>query len=189
MENIQTNEKRSFADKLRRVFYSPGFKIGFAFIVGVFVGFLIFTVFEVNVSGTKVTKENASGTMWDSRSFDQMTVADNLMFENSACKATFEVRYSTRIVEMHITISSLNATRTIITFDPSSFRVYAVQNMNPNDQSQTIGAANFVQIDNIGENVYVVVLYNANNLPHQIGFLVSQNDNMMWQNSVTVNKE
>ena len=189
MDNFQQKENRSFANVIRRIFYSAGFRIGLAFILGVFAGFLIFSVARVSITGTKMARETVTGTMWDSRSFDQMTRADNLLFQNPMAKATFDVRYSTRIVEMHIAISSLTPVQTIIDFDPANFRAFAVQNINVNEQGKTISGANYVQIDNFGDNEYVVILYIQNNLTHQIGFRILQNENTIYQNSVTINKE
>jgi hypothetical protein len=189
MENADITRKRSFGDTLRGAFYSVKVKIGFAFILGVIAGFVLFALLKVNISGAGVSKDDVKGTMWDSRTFDQMAVADKFAFNNGIVNATFDVRYSTKIVEMHIQVASQNMMQTVIDFDSQNFQVYAVQNMNPNDQSSTVSGVSNVVLNNIGSNYYVILLYNKNSLSHVVNYTLLQDENRMYQYSVTVNKE
>ena len=77
----------------------------------------------------------------------------------------------------------------MIEFDYGSFTVLNVQNVSVNDQSTAMASGNFVQINSVGENSFIIQLYNKNRLPHNIDFKIFQNDSPIYQNSVQVNKE
>ncbi len=167
----------------------PAIRIAFVFILGVFTGFLLFTFLKVDLSGSKVPTPEMKGTLYDTRSFDNMKVADNILFDTPLAKAVFAVRYSTRIVEIRIDLSSLYPVKTVIQFDYNNFECLNVQNVTVNDQTFCTSSFNFVQINNVGDNKFIIQLYNKNNLQHNIDFTIYQNDMPIYQNSVTVNKE
>jgi hypothetical protein len=167
----------------------PAFRYSIVFIAGVFLGFLAFTFIMPGNKTSKAPSAQIKGAMYDSRSFDQMTTADNLIFENAMVKASFDVRYSSAIVEARITFSSLYPMQGVILFDYNSLQVMNVLNVSVNDQSSISASSNFVQINNSGNNQYVVQLLNKNRLPHQISIKIMQNDIPIYQNAVTVNKE
>ena len=129
------------------------------------------------------------GTLYDTRGFDQMKQADNILFDNNMIKGSFNVRYSTGIVEARITFSSLYPIKGLIEFDYNNFQVLNVSNVSVNDQSNIIASPNYIQINNVGDNQYIVQLLNKNSLQHQIGFKILQNDVPVYQNAVVVNKE
>jgi len=167
----------------------PVFRFGFVFLLGVFTGFLLFSFLKVDFSGAKLPTEDMKGTLYDSRSFNDMRVADNILYDSPLARAVFAVRYSTKIVEIRIDLSSLYPITTVIEFDFSNFECLNVQNVNINDQTTCNAAANFVQINNVGDNKFIIQLYNKNSLQHNIDFRILQNDMPLYQNSVTVNKE
>ena len=189
MEKYATKEPRP-AIKLARGFWRrPVIKFSFVFLIGVFAGFLIFSFLKVDFSGSKVSTDDLKGTLYDSRSFDNMKVADNLLYDSPLAKAILAVRYSTKIVELRIELSSLYPIKTTVEFDFNNFECLNVQNVSVNDQTTCSAAANFVQINNVGDNKFIIQLYNKNSLQHNIDFKVYQNDMPLYQNSVTVNKE
>lgn len=165
------------------------FRYSIIFIAGVFLGFLAFAFLMPGNKTSKAPAVQLKGSMYDSRSFDQMTTADNLMFENAMVKASFDIRYSTSIVEIRISFSSLYPVQGVILFDYNSLQAMNVMNVSVNDQSSISASSNFVQINNSGSNQYVVQLLNKNSLPHQVSFKILQNDVPIYQNAVTVNKE
>jgi hypothetical protein len=167
----------------------PAFRISLVFVLGVFTGFLLFTFLKVDLSGSKVPTPEMKGTLYDTRSFDNMKVADNILFDTPLAKAVFAVRYSTRIVEIRIDLSSLYPVKTVIQFDYNNFECLNVQNVTVNDQTSCSSSFNFVQINNVGDNKFIIQLYNKNNLQHNIDFTILQNDMPIYQNSVAVNKE
>lgn len=167
----------------------PSFRYSIVFIAGIFLGFFAFSFLMPGNKTTKPAVFQLKGSLYDSRSFDQMTTADNLVFENAMVKASFDVRYSKSIVEIRVSFSSLYPVQGAILFDYNSLQAMNVVNVSVNDQSTINASSNFVQINNSGNNQYVIQLLNKNSLPHQISFKILQNDVPIYQNAVTVNKE
>jgi hypothetical protein len=118
-----------------------------------------------------------------------MKMADVLQYESPLAKAICNVRYSTKIVEIRVELSSLNPVKATIEFDFNNFEVLNVQNVMVNDQSTALAASNYIQISNVGDNKFIIQLYNKNSLPHYIDFRIYQNESPIYQNSVQVNKE
>ena len=173
-----------------RSFWSqPAFKFGLTFVLGVFAGFMIFSFLKVDFKGSGSSTDELKGTFFDSRSFDNMKTADVLQYESAFAKAVCNVRYSAKIVEMRIDLSSTNPVKTTIEFDYSDFAVLNLQSVSVNQQSSAMASANSIQIYNVGDNRFVIQLYNKNNLPHNISFKILQNDSPIYQNSIQVNKE
>lgn len=171
------------------VWNKPEFRYSIVFIAGIFLGFLAFVIFMPGSKTTKAPAFQLKGAMYDSRNFDQMTTADVLVFENAMVKASFNVRYSNSMVEARITLSSLYPVQGVLLFDYNSLQVMNVLNVSVNDQSSISASSNFVQINNSGNNQYIVQLLNKNSLPHQISVKILQNEVPIYQNAVTVNKE
>jgi len=173
-----------------RSFWSrPAVRFGFSFVLGVLVGMVIFSFLKVDFKGTGASTKEMKGTLYDSRSFDNMKMADVLQYEGPLGKAVFNVRYSTKTVEIRVDISSLSLVRSTIEFDYNNFNVLNVQNVSVNDQSSAMTGADLIQINNVGDNKFIIQLYNKNSLSHNIDFKIYQNDSPIYQNSVQVNKE
>jgi len=189
MEKYTVQEKRPEIRIVRSFWHRPLVRFAFVFVAGIFCGFLLFALLTPDVTKTASSTSEMKGTLYDSRSYDDMKVADNLQFESPLAKAIFAVRYSSKVVEARIDLSSLYPIRSTIEFDFNDFVVLNVQNVSVNAQSSANAAANFVQINNTGDNKFIVQLYNKNSLSHDIGFKIYQNDMPIYQNVVTVNKE
>lgn len=167
----------------------PALKFGLVYALGVFTGLLILFLLQPPLNTGDPTTTEMKGTLYDSRSFDNMRTADVLQYESSLARAVCNVRYSTRIVEIRIELSSLYPVKSTLEFDLNSFEVLNVQNVQVNDQSNALSASNFIQFNNVGDNKFIVQLLNKNSLPHQIDFKIYQNDTPIYQNSAQVNKE
>ncbi len=188
METQQTDKKPEIL-VVRSIWKSPAVRYGFVYTLGIFTGLLILVLIQSSLSPEEPVVSEMKGTLYDSRSFDNMKTADVLQFESPLAKGICNVRYSTKIVEVRIELSSLYPVKAILDFDVNNFTVLNVQNVQVNDQSNALAASNFIQINNVGDNKYIVQLYNKNSLPHQIDFKIFQNDSPVYQNSVQVNKE
>jgi hypothetical protein len=173
-----------------RSFWSrPVVRFGFAFVLGMFAGFLMFSFLKADLTSAGSGTEELKGTMYNPSSFDNMKTADVLLYESPLAKAICNVRYSSQIVEVRVDLNSLYPVKSTLEFDYNNFRVLNVQNLSVNDQSTAMAASNFIQINNVGDNKYVIQLLNKNSLPHNIDFKIYQNDSPIYQNSVQVNKE
>jgi len=166
----------------------PSIRYGLVFAAGVFLGFLVFAVLFSSKTDSFLRKEQVVGTVYDSRTFDQMKVADNLLFEIPGIKATFDVRYSTGMVEVRITMSSRELLQCVFDFNYNELQVLNVASVSFTNQSAYTAAFNWVKINNVGSNQYIVQLLNKNKLPHRINIRLSQNDLIVYQNAVTINE-
>ena len=189
METYAPKEQKAEIKVVRSIWTMPAFRFGFVFILGVFAGFIIFTFLKADFSKAKEASPEMKGTLYNSSSFDEMKTADVLQYDSPLAKAICNVRYSTRIVEIRVDLSSLYPVRSTLEFDFNSFEVLNIQNVSVNDQTTAMAASNFVQINNVGDNKFIIQLYNKNKLPHYIDFKIYQNDSPIYQNSVQVNKE
>ena len=187
---METQHAKKPEPLIRTSFWNrPAFRYSTVFIAGVFLGLLAFSFLMPGTKQKAAPSFKVKGSLYDSRSFDQMTTADNLVFENAMVKATFDVRYSRSIVELRVSVSSLYPVQGVILFDYNSLQAMNVVNVSVNDQSSISASSNYVQINNSGNNQYIVQLLNKNSLPHQISVKIMQNDVPIYQNAVMVNKE
>jgi hypothetical protein len=189
METYKQPPKKDGISIVRSFWTQPVFRFGFTFVLGVFAGFLIFSVARVNFYGADGPADEMKGTFYDSRSFDSMKTADILQFDCPQAKAICNVRYSTKIVEVRVDISSSGPVKSTIEFDYNDLALLNVQNVSVNDQSTAMAGGNFIQINNVGDNKFIFQLLNKNSLPHDITFKIYQNDSPIYQNAVQVNKE
>ncbi len=189
METYKQPPKKESILVVRSFWSRPVFRFGFAFVLGVFAGFMIFSFMKADLRQADAPTSDMKGTFYDSRSFDNMKTADVLQYESALAKAVCNVRYSSKIVEVRVELSSLYPIKTTLEFDYNNFAVLNVQNVSVNDQSIATAAGNFIQMNNVGDNKFIFQLYNKNSLPHNLDFKIYQNDSPIYQNSVQVNKE
>jgi hypothetical protein len=189
MEEFSKQETKAKIRIVRRFWHRPWVITGLVFIFGMMAGMLTFSILRSGESDGPDPLTEMKGTLYDSRSYDQMKTADNLQFENSLVKTIFAVRYSAKIVEIRVDLSSLYSVKATVEFDFNNFEVLNVRNVSVNDQSSAVSAANYIQMINTGDNKFIIQLYNKNSLSHNIRFAIFQNDIPVYQNSVTVNKE
>jgi hypothetical protein len=189
METYKQPPKKEKILVVRSFWSRPVVKFGFVFVLGVFAGFMFFSFLKTDYSDTVAPTMEMKGTMYDSRSFDEMKNSDILQYDSPLAKAVCNVRYSTKIVEIRLDLSSLDPIKSTIEFDYNNFTVLNVQNVSVNDKSTAMAAGNFIQINNVGDSKFIFQLYNKNSLPHDIDFKIFQNHSTIYQNSVQVNKE
>ncbi|MBC8315105.1 MAG: hypothetical protein H8E51_06340 [Bacteroidetes bacterium] len=179
----------SFYDQKPSFFQKSWVRYSFFFLIGACFGIILTLLADTRQEHQFTSDEDVRGTVYNSSSFEKMKPADAIFFDNPALKAAIDVRYSTQLVEARLDLSSLYPVKLVVEFGYNDFRVLNVQNITVNDKSTTRSASNYVQIDNVGDNEYIIQLLNRNRLPHQITFKFYQNDMPVYSNSVVVNKE
>jgi hypothetical protein len=173
-----------------RSFWSgPVVKYGLAFVIGVFAGFLLFSFLKADFTGKSSGTGGMQGTFLDSQGFNDMKNADILQFSSPAANVTCQVHYSSRIVEMRLELSSLEQVRATFEFNSNALQVLNVNNISVNDRTSSTSTGNFIQINNIGDNKFMIQLANKHSLPQDIDFKLYQDDRPIYKNSVQVNKE
>ena len=188
MEQSETSSP-SFYDQKPSFFQKSWVRFSFFFLIGACFGVILTLLIDTPQEYNFASDEDVRGTVYNSTSFEKMKPADAIFFDNAAIKATIDVRYSTRLVEARLDLSSLYPVNLVVEFGYNDFRVLNVQNITVNDKSTTQSASNYIQINNVGDNKFIIQLLNRNRLPHQITFKFYQNDMPVYTNSVIVNKE
>ncbi|MHC1706508.1 MAG: anti-sigma factor [Bacteroidales bacterium] len=184
----QSQEKKSLGLRFVQDFWHrPAFKLSYIFIAGVVTGFLVLTILKIDFTSS-VKKDNLKGTFSSPRSFENLKVAEALQFENSQVKAVCNVRYSQNFVEIHLELTSENMLTSIFEFNTENFSVYNIQPLLVNVQSSSLIASNSVNLNTIGNNKYVIQLYNKKPHSNDIVFRLVQEGQQIYQNTVTINK-
>lgn len=189
METYKQPPKKDYVRVVPGFWRKPAIRLGFAFTIGIFAGFMIFSFMMVDSGDSSPSADDLKGTIYNSRSSDNMKTGDVIQYTSPEVTVMCNVRYSTKIIEMKVELSSKDLVKSTITFDYNNFAVLNVQNISVNDQSSAITAGNFVQLNNTGDNVFIIQLSNKNSLPNNLDFKIYQNDSPIYQNSVQVNKE
>ncbi len=184
-----TQNSDSFYRKSPSFFQRTWIRYLFFFLIGACLGVILTLLADTRQEYKFASDEDVRGTVYNSSSYEKMKPADAIFFDSPALKAAIDVRYSTQLVEIRLDISSLYAVKLMVEFRYNDFLVLNMQNITVNDKSTTRSASGSIQIDNVGDNKYIVQLLNRNKLPHQITFRFYQNDIPVYSNSVTVNKE
>lgn len=188
MEPKENKPNQCYRPKLM-ILHRTWVKVTFAFILGIFVGVMLYGIFGIKPTESGLPEELVRGTMYDSRSYDNMKPADVLYLNGPPVTFACDVKYSTKIVEGRIDVTSDFPVKIFVEFSYNDFRVLNMQNITGSGEAITNYASNFLQIENTGTNKYVFQLYNMNSLPHQIRFRITQNDTQLFSNAVMVNKE
>jgi len=117
-----------------------------------------------------------------------MKTAGILDFDSPIVKTMCIVKYSTKLVEMRVDLSSLDAVTAKIEFDPRSVGILNVINVNVNEQTSVYSASSFIRIDNTGDNNFIIQLANKTTLSNNISFKIYQNEFPVYQNAVQINQ-
>lgn len=183
-----TSHDRGRVILAKNIWSGPVVRYGLAFVLGVFTGFLVFTFLKPELT-KKAGTEGMQGTFLNSGGFDDMKNADVLQFTSPGASVNCQVRYSTRIVEMRLELSSLEQVRATFEFNFNALQVLNVNNISVNERTTSTATGNFIQISNIGNNKFIIQLANKHSLPQDIDFKLYQGDIPIYQNAVQVNKE
>lgn len=192
IRRVASSQKRK--SPTERLVIAPSWKRQYSyysliFVSGMLFGFLAFFFLMPDGGSDFLSDGQATGTMYDSRSFDQMKVADNLLVELTGIRASIDVRYSTGIVEARINITSNEELSCLLSFNPDELQPINVTSAEPTGGSDFSASYNMVRITCEGQNQYLVRLVNKNSLPHQIGIRLVRNEMTLYQNSVTINNK
>lgn len=163
----------------------PAVKYALVFTAGLFIGMLAFSFLLTDQ--TSLQEESLTGTMAGSR--ENMKTADVIQYTSEQVTISAQVRYSTRIVEIRLQLSSPGQIRAVMGFNYNDFSVYNIQNISVNDQTSAMSAGNSIQISNTGDNTFMIHLANRNSLPNNIDFRIYQSDSQIYQYTIQVNKE
>jgi len=159
------------------------------FLLGFFAGSLFFNLFKKDKQDLNVLNSDQPAAATGLQPSDTIRIAEPLHYDSPMTKAVYKVRYSPKIVEIRVELSSLYPVRSMIEFDVNNMVVLDVQHISVNDQSASLVAANFIQFNSVGDNKYTILMSNKNSLPHAIDFSLFQNEVAIFRNPVRINND
>ena len=174
---------------VRNIWSMQWLKLCLFFFIGFLAGFIIFSSSNGIKKTAKTPIPDKQETVTGSEQIDSLQLADALHYDSPLVKAACKVRYSAKIVEISVDLTSLYPVKSLVEFDVNNLNILNIRHVSVNDQSTIMAAANFVQFNSVGDNKFIILLSNRNMLPHQIDFAISQNDLLIYQNSVSINKD
>jgi len=175
--------------RLKTSFWArPAVRFSFPFALGIITGILLLVLLQTDFNQNPGSESGMAGTLYDSRSFDNMKTAGILDFDSPVVKTMCHVKYSTKLVEMRIELSSLDAVTARIEFDPGSVGILNVINVNVNEQTSVYSASSYIRIDNVGDNNFIIQLANKTSLTNEIDLKIFQNEFPVYQNAVQINQ-
>ncbi len=189
MEAYKQPQKKHDVRLVHGFLSRPVVKFGFTFLMGIFMGFLIFSFLKADFTVTSAQTNQMKGAFYDNESASNIITADVLQYDSPVATAIIKVRYSTTMVEITAELTSNEPVKCNFLFDYNNFAVLNIQNSNVNNQTTAMAAGNFIQINNMGENKFLIYLSNKNALQNNIDFKIMLNDSPIFQNSVQVNKD
>ena len=163
--------------------------LSIVFLMGFFAGSMIFSCSKSNKKDAVTSNPDKQETLTAAQQVDTFQLTDALHYDTPLAKAALKVRYSTKVVELRVELSSLYPVKSLVEFDVNSLNILDLRHVNVNDQSVCMTAGNLIQFNSVGDNTYTILLSNKNTLPHKIDFTISQNELPIYRNSVQINIE
>ncbi|GEM_PF-2729932 len=187
MESGSPKPARQAARAGGSILSAAWFRFILFFLVGVLAGFLIPRVLPGNKEASLPVSVAPKESATVSKPADTLGAPGVMRYDNPLVRAACKVRYSSKIVEISVDLSSLYPVKSVLDFDVNNFTILEVRHVSVNDQSTSMTASGSVQFNSVGDNHYMVLLVNMNNLPHKIDFILSQNDVTLYQKAAGIN--
>ena len=172
---------------VRSIWSMTWVRLLFIFFLGIVTGFLIFAALKQSEKVSTAETKESNGLSAVIQPDDSLSAPEILRYDTPLARATCKVRYSLKNVEIRVELSSLYPVKSLIEFDVNCLSILDVRHASVNDASTSMIASNFIQFNNVGDNIYILHFSNKNSLPHKIDFTVSQNDLTIYKNSVMIN--
>lgn len=188
MEKYETPQHEPVV-RLKTSFWTqPAVRFAYTYALGILTGLIIYLVYQGEVTTTDTPESGMAGTMYDSRSFDNMKSAGIMQFESPEVSTMCHVKYSTKLVEIRLELSSQDAVSARLEFDQRSVGILNVLNVNVNEQTSVFSASSYIRIDNVGDNNFIIQLANKTSLQNKIDLKIFQNEFPVYHNAVQINQ-
>jgi hypothetical protein len=182
-ENIELKPIRPFLSR-------PWVRFLVIFSAGFLAALILFTALKRHDRGTTGATGVNEGTVVEKPApTDTLTALEPLKYDTPLARVLCSVSYSVKAVEIRVDLSSLYPVKMLVEFDVNNLGVISLENVRVNDQSSTLVSAGVVQFSSVGDNRYLIRLSNHNNLPHQVGFRLTQNDLTLFQKELMINTD
>ena len=181
MKKSVINDGSGFIEKM---FANAGLNIAFAFVVGLIIGFFIFSPAIRQTDQPSIPESDLYGTI-----SHEATTAFTLPIELPSVKVSLNADYLPQdFIRISIDVSSEEQIRLRLSFNKDNFQPWNIKVINADPECRLFSDYNSVEVINKGENKYFVLLKKMNHLEDQIEIRVFSNDLLLYENVVTVNK-
>ena len=188
------NEIQLIKMKERRVKDDPGFieklfpnnrlNIAYAVVLGIIIGFLIFSPFIKQKDQTSIPESDLYGSI-----SHEATTAFTLPIELTSVKVRLNADYLPQgFIRISMDIFSEEQIRIRFSFNKDNFQPWNMKVISANSECRMLSGYNSVEVINKGENRYFILLKKMNHLEEQIEVRVFSDELLIYENVVTVNK-
>jgi hypothetical protein len=184
-EQIKTKNPEKL---LRRSFRQrPALVYVFLFLAGMTGGMLLSSLLRSDLKSLPADTVHYLGTLIDQGNTGDWKSAGTLFMQEWQMKATCQARYNESLVELYLNLSSGDPMVTTIEFEPDDFEFKMVVSEKVASETTISTASGQVIIRSAGENRLAVRLANLNDRQHPVILRITQNDNQIYQNSISIN--
>ena len=186
INQIETDKPRNKTEGLwSRFFPEPRWNVAYALILGIIIGFLLFSPLIRPDVGSSVTDLDEIGTMYDIDAKPAFKVP--LAFDGINAEITAHL-LSDDFVRIIVEMTSEEVTRTRFSFNKSDFNVWTYKVIEQQFDCRILSGYNTVDVVNIGKNSYIILLKKLNHLDNEIKVEVFSEDRTVYQDILTIHK-
>ncbi len=163
----------------------------FMMFVVVIVGWLAYTFIKLEKRPGKRTFafKNLYGTMLNADFADNANVLDELKIDNGTLKGRIVLRNMNDVYAAELELESDEEVNGKIVFDSAKFNLFGTAHLNENFNSYILSAKNEVNMGNVGQNKYLILLREKADLEGSIDVAFYINDNELLKQSLKLKAE
>lgn len=166
---------------------------GFIFMlfVGILIGYLVMTFMKIENRPGKKKFDMASlyGTMIDEYDSSNFAMLDEYKFSFDDFKGTIVTKGSNDILAAEINIESAGKITSSLEFDASVFSFVGAAHLNENFESEMNFKDNVAEINNVGENSYLVIMRGKDIDFQPVKFKIFKDGNLLVDDEVKTVKQ
>ena len=167
-----------------RMFTNNRLNIAYAVVLGIIIGFLIFSPAIRQKGQVSIPESDLYGTI-----SHEATTAFTLPIELPSVKVNLHADYLPQdFIRISMDISSEEQIRIRLSFNKDNFQPWNMKVISANSECRMLSGYNSVEVINKGENRYFILLKKMNHLEEQIEVRVFSDESLIYENVVTVNK-
>ena len=186
INQIKTDKPRNQIEGFwNRLFPDPRWNVAYALIMGVIIGFLLFSPLIRPDVGSSDTDLDEIGTMYDVNTEPAFKVPIALDGVDAEITAH---HLSNDFVRIIVEMVSDEETRTRFSFNKSDFNVWTYKVIEQQFDCRILSNYNAVEVVNVGKNSYIILLKKLNDLDNEIKVEVFSGDRIVYQNILTIQK-
>jgi len=189
MNEILRNEQRKdhpvkVENALDRIFPNPRWNVAYAFVLGIMIGALIFTLAPKQVNIEDIPESNLAGSMSNSSTGSAFILPVDIpgIHLNINADELQENYYKILVEVMTESPGMVN-----LSFNKSGFYLQSIKMLKENSECRITSNRSSVQMFNRGENKFIILMKKLSYLPEDINIQVFLDEMIKYENVVTIN--